>query len=232
MIPDKTFYENYALKYPDDLVIRGSQLACVKEYMRFKGKVGLDIGSANGALAIEIAKLGAKHIHGIDLAEQFITQSTAHAKVQKCKNVTFKQADAKKLPYKDNEFDFVLCTEVLEHVPDFKIAIEEIKRVLKPNGQFLVTVPNSLCPAEIAHQAKHIIMWLLRGEAITHINIFLLPTVKKHFKWAKSVKVIPLHFVLPFLPKRFVSHEMVNLDLLLGRTLKPFAFDTVIIGKK
>ncbi|MGQ4648731.1 methyltransferase domain-containing protein [Lyngbya aestuarii] len=45
------------------------------------------------------------------------------------------------LPFLDNEFDIVLCTEVLEHVADTRSAISEIYRVLKPGGKLILTTP-------------------------------------------------------------------------------------------
>jgi SAM-dependent methyltransferase len=46
-----------------------------------------------------------------------------------------------RLPYPDGSFDTVLCTQVLEHVPDAELAMAEIARVLRPGGHALVTVP-------------------------------------------------------------------------------------------
>lgn len=48
-------------------------------------------------------------------------------------------ADAHSLPFKDGEFEYVLCTEVLEHLKDPIKAINEIKRVLKNDGLFILT---------------------------------------------------------------------------------------------
>lgn len=48
-------------------------------------------------------------------------------------------ADAHNLPFKDGEFDLVLCTEVLEHVKDPKKVISEIGRVLSSGGQVILT---------------------------------------------------------------------------------------------
>jgi len=48
-------------------------------------------------------------------------------------------ADAHKLPFKDGEFPVVLCTEVLEHLRDPRIAITEMKRVLQPKGMLILT---------------------------------------------------------------------------------------------
>ncbi len=48
-------------------------------------------------------------------------------------------ADAEHLPFKDGEFSFVLCTEVLEHVRNPREAISEMHRVLEPGGTLILT---------------------------------------------------------------------------------------------
>ena len=57
------------------------------------------------------------------------------------KSCNFGVADAKKLPFKDNTFDFIICSEVLEHIIDYQSALSEIKRILKPEGKLAVSVP-------------------------------------------------------------------------------------------
>ncbi len=52
-----------------------------------------------------------------------------------------KNYDLTDLPEKDNTFDLVLCSHVLEHIPDDNKALEEIYRVLKPHGKALLLVP-------------------------------------------------------------------------------------------
>ena len=45
------------------------------------------------------------------------------------------------MPFADNSFDKVICSEVLEHIPDYVSVLAEIDRVLKPGGVFCASVP-------------------------------------------------------------------------------------------
>ena len=63
--------------------------------------------------------------------------------------------DALALPYPDGEFDCVIASEILEHIPDDDAAIAELIRVLKPGGKLAVTVPRWL---------PELICWLLSDE--------------------------------------------------------------------
>lgn len=49
--------------------------------------------------------------------------------------------DALHLPFADASFDVVICSEVLEHLPDYHGALKEIARVLRADGQLAVSVP-------------------------------------------------------------------------------------------
>ncbi len=50
-------------------------------------------------------------------------------------------ADIRYLPFDDNIFNLVICSEVLEHIKDDKKAISEALRVLKPGGNLVISVP-------------------------------------------------------------------------------------------
>lgn len=53
------------------------------------------------------------------------------------------RADACALPFKDGSFDVVICSEVLEHIPDHEKALSEMARVLAPGGTLALSVPRS-----------------------------------------------------------------------------------------
>jgi SAM-dependent methyltransferase len=49
--------------------------------------------------------------------------------------------DLMALTYDDEAFDYILTSDTLEHVPDFDLALSEVRRVLKPDGKHIFTIP-------------------------------------------------------------------------------------------
>lgn len=82
-------------------------------------------------------------IVGIDTSEKYL--AVARQKIQG-KRVSFVKADGRELPFKDNSFDRVICSEVLEHIKEDTSVLKEIYRVLKSSGLALITVPNKNYP--------------------------------------------------------------------------------------
>ena len=71
---------------------------------------------------------------------------------RKCQNLTYTTADLNspladikidvmKIELPDNSYDFIICNHVLEHVEDANVALAELYRILKPNGQAILLVP-------------------------------------------------------------------------------------------
>jgi ubiquinone/menaquinone biosynthesis C-methylase UbiE len=95
------------------------------------GQSYLDFGCGNGAAAVQLAsKLGLK-VKGIDVDPEQI--EAARERSEQPANVRFLTADGSKLPFHDNEFDFVATHMVTHHIPDWQNALHQMLRVLKPN---------------------------------------------------------------------------------------------------
>jgi SAM-dependent methyltransferase len=54
------------------------------------------------------------------------------------------KADICNLPFKDNSFDYIFCNHVLEHIPNDTKAMQELYRVLKPNGIGIFQIPQDI----------------------------------------------------------------------------------------
>jgi SAM-dependent methyltransferase len=52
------------------------------------------------------------------------------------------------MPFKDNTFDLAYSVSILEHIPDFPRALQEVSRVLKPGGIFVLTFDISITPGQ------------------------------------------------------------------------------------
>jgi SAM-dependent methyltransferase len=99
---------------------------------------GLDAGCGEGHLTTYLAHRQAiKHIVGLDLDHRHLAYAGRYHPV-----CPFVQADIGRLPFKDHSVDYVLCTEVLEHLPDPGRALEELRRVVRRRGHIVVSVPH------------------------------------------------------------------------------------------
>ncbi|MFC1711791.1 class I SAM-dependent methyltransferase [Patescibacteria group bacterium] len=107
-----------------------------------KNDVILDLGCGNGQHSLKVAKKCNKVI-GLDYNKKQLEIAKNTAKDQKIKNIQFKNFNAeKKITFKSNFFNKVLCLDVLEHINNRKQLLLEIRRVLKPKGVLFITAPN------------------------------------------------------------------------------------------
>ncbi len=95
-----------------------------------------DIGCGTGRLLTELHKV-ADNVVGIDLSPVALGI---------CKKNTFgrthiSRGDAIALPIRDNALDAITALDILEHIPDDGKALDEFRRVLKPGGAAILTVP-------------------------------------------------------------------------------------------
>jgi ubiquinone/menaquinone biosynthesis C-methylase UbiE len=101
------------------------------------GSTVLEVAPGPGYFCIELAKLGAYAITGLDISHTFIeiaSKKAAEAGVR----VNFRQGNASAMPFADSTFDFLLCRAAFKNFGQPVRALQEMCRVLKPGGRGLI----------------------------------------------------------------------------------------------
>jgi len=99
-----------------------------------------DLGCGPGQLVIEMAEQAPDlHITGIDLADEVLQKAEGYAQRSGVgAQVSFRKGDAQAIPFADDSLDLVISTLSLHHWTDPVQALDEIARVLRPGGAFVI----------------------------------------------------------------------------------------------
>jgi SAM-dependent methyltransferase len=125
-----------------DLISRTPRVRMVRQIMGTlpSGKI-LDVGCGDGTI---LAPLMEKHdVFGMDISDVAV----AKAKTAGLKATQHDIEDP--FPYESSTFDAIFCGETIEHQVDTDWLLSEINRVLKPDGQLILTYPNIRTPVGI-----------------------------------------------------------------------------------
>lgn len=109
-----------------------------------RGKRVLDLGCGTGYGSAEISKSAAS-VTGLDISADAIDYGK-RAYTQT--NMRFLRASAASIPARNGAFDLVVAFEVIEHIEEWRPLLEEVRRVLSPRGQLVVSTPNKSYYAE------------------------------------------------------------------------------------
>lgn len=116
--------------------IEGRRVAKIIEYVDAKPHHRvLEVGVGAGNI---LEQVSSDHRFGIDISDYILER----AQERLGDSATLTKADAEALPFEDDSFDRVYCSEVLEHVIDPHQVMSEIRRVLKEDGVAVISVPN------------------------------------------------------------------------------------------
>ena len=120
----------------------------------------LDIGCGGGLLCEPLNRLGAT-ITGIDASNNNIEVAKLHSKEMNL-NIEYIHAAPENLDLKNNTYDAVLCMEVVEHLKDVNLFIENCSKLIKKNGiMFIATINKNLKSYIFAILgAEYVLRWL------------------------------------------------------------------------
>jgi SAM-dependent methyltransferase len=113
-----------------------------------KGTTLLDVGCGEGRHTLSAWLRAPIHAVGLDLSARDLATARARqadfsGQAPEGAQVEFLRASALAMPFPDASFDVVICSEVLEHIHDYRGVLAEIDRVLRPGGRLAVSVPRA-----------------------------------------------------------------------------------------
>ena len=206
-----------------------------------KGKSVLEIGCGDGYGSACLAE-AARKVTGIDYEEAVIYQ--AQNKYRGA-NLEFARMDAANLQFADNSFDIVCSFQVIEHIPEDRLAryLSEARRVLKDDGKFYLSTLNlehvMKSPDRYKKQPAHCREFKLEelrdllSNAFANVEIYGLQLTLKHRFYQRLKKIGILNFV----PKainpvsRFYKNVTINDFCITSKNLVK-ALDFICISTK
>lgn len=123
------------------------------------------------------------YVVGVDISKEMVENCQNMGLPANCNSIT-------ELPFENDSFDLILCLDVLEHLENDLAALEELKRVLRPGGLIILSVPafswlwgkhdelNEHCRRYDYGMLKDVVIKAgLSVERSTYFNFILLPAI-------------------------------------------------------
>lgn len=171
--------------------------------MRFKTL--LDVGGAEGYKASLVKELFNVNVMSSDLSEEACKRAKEIFRIEST------VVDIHELPFKNDEFDVVLCSETLEHVKDLDRAVSELLRVARK--AVLITVP---------HEPREVIEKHIQDEEIhSHIHAFDLESFS--FLKSSGYDVISKKIMSQFsvdIAAKIIDRELMPKNIEMARPFK------------
>ena len=101
----------------------------------------LDLGCGAGPLTAPLRAAG-RNVVAVDYSADMLSHARRRMLESGIEPAPLLQADSEFLPFRDHQFDLVLCIGVISYLPDYTKALSELRRVLRPGARAVVTTRN------------------------------------------------------------------------------------------
>jgi 2-polyprenyl-3-methyl-5-hydroxy-6-metoxy-1,4-benzoquinol methylase len=156
----------------------------------------LDAGCGDGVQLQGLTEIPGLEIWGID----YNSVRTERAR-RIFQNVRIICGDLLHIPLKQNIFDVILCSQVIEHIPQDDVLLEQLAEVLKPRGLLILGTPNEGCL--MGYLRNHIFERGILGKT-DHVNFYREATLRRKIKTAG----FEIHEVMR--ENWFFPHQRIN----------------------
>lgn len=177
----------------------------------------LDLGCGAGNVSALYREKGCRVV-GLDISENAI-------ELAKKQGIEAREWDLNKmpLPFREESFDVVILSDVLEHIVAPISLLKEIKRILKRGGKLIISVPNFARLGNrlrmLAGSPRDILHWGGYGDGVEHLHWFTIPKLRYFLKGAKfrNIHLYPVGLPFDFLFGKLRLYSLSRFILVVAR---------------
>lgn len=179
----------------------GKRLRKIRSHVDFSHKKVLDVAGGTGYIGQQIIEMGGTYID-VDISTGMLSLAKGKLSLRRGDYLLL-LGDVHKIPLRSNQVDVALISEALEHVENPKMVLNEVYRVLKPNGTVIITNPNPFwAPIQLIAEVvkfkspegphkyiyhKELMRMIERaGFSIRTIDIDFMPSDKSLWRWLET----------------------------------------------
>ncbi|HEV8002455.1 MAG TPA: class I SAM-dependent methyltransferase [Planctomycetaceae bacterium] len=134
----------------------------------------LEVAPGPGYFAIELAKLGGRHVTGLDISRTFVEIARRNA-IEAGGDVEFEHGNVAAMPFPENTFDFLVCRAAFKNFSEPGAALGEMQRVLKPGGRALIIdLRRDVTPEAIRQEVENLKLGPINAFVVRQTFRFML----------------------------------------------------------